>query len=132
MVAFFCCMYCIFLIIFLFILFINSNYLLKLRRLLHERIDKTVEELRKKPQTKKFKRVQRCKSPTGVPPVGTPNWCLSPEALKKLNRTTENIPEYNTDHDEDDEYHNNTDNDKQKKKRKRKKKKEKRAKKHKN
>ena len=84
MVAFFCSMYYIFMII-LFILFINSNYLLKLQRLLHDRIDPTVEKLRKKPRILKIKRVQRCKTTTSMPPVDTPNWCLTDEALKRFN-----------------------------------------------
>ena len=91
----------------LFILFINSNYLLKLQRLLHDRIDPTVEKLRKKPQILKIKRVQRCKTTTSVPPVGTPNWCLTDEALKRFNRSTNEIPtyDYNTDQgEESDEY----------------------------
>ena len=98
----------------LFILFINSNYL-QLQRLLHNRIDLTVEELRKKPLIKKFKRVQRYKSTTSVPPVGTPNWCLNEQALKKFNRSINETPIYdhNTDQDdENDEYHNNTENNK--------------------
>ncbi|GET53858.1 hypothetical protein GLOIN_2v1848141 [Rhizophagus irregularis DAOM 181602=DAOM 197198] len=108
MVACFCSMYYIFMIIF-FILFINSNYLLKLQRLLHDRIDPTVEKLRKKPRILKIKRVQRCKTTTSMPPVDTPNWCLTDEALKRFNRSTNEIPtyDYNTDQDEEsDEYHN--------------------------
>ncbi|EXX50762.1 hypothetical protein RirG_267750 [Rhizophagus irregularis DAOM 197198w] len=108
MVAFFCSMYYIFIIIF-FILFINSNYLLKLQRLLHDRIDLTVEKLRKKPRILKIKRVQRCKTTTSMPPMDTPNWCLTDKALKRFNRSTNEIPtyDYNTDQDkESDEYHN--------------------------
>ena len=39
-----------------------------------------------------------------------PNWCLTDEALKRFNRSTNEIPtyDYNTDQDEEsDEYHNN-------------------------
>jgi hypothetical protein len=131
MVAFFCGMYLY--IYDYFFVFINSNYLLKLQRLLHDRIDPTVEELRKKPQSKKFKRVQRFKSSTSAPPIGTPDWCLNEEALRRFNRSTNEIPiyDYNTDQDENDEYRNNNKNDKREnKKRKDKKNKKKRAKKH--
>ena len=106
----------------LFILFINSNYL-QLQRLLHNRIDPTVKELRKKPLIKKFKRVQRYKSTTSVPPVGTPNWCLNEQALKKFNHSTNETPIYdhNTNQDDEyDEYHNNTENDKYENKKRRK------------
>ncbi|CAB4491856.1 unnamed protein product [Rhizophagus irregularis] len=80
-----------------------------LQRLLHDRIDLTVEKLRKKPRILKIKRVQRCKTTTSMPPVDTPNWCLTDEALKRFNRSTNEIPtyNYNTDQDEEsDEYHN--------------------------
>ncbi|CAB4473726.1 unnamed protein product [Rhizophagus irregularis] len=53
--------------------------------------------------------VQRCKTTTSMPPVDTPNWCLTDEALKRFNRSTNEIPtyDYNTDQDEEsDEYHN--------------------------
>lgn len=131
-------MYWIFIIIFfwiLFILFINGNYLLKLQRLLHDRIDLTVEELRKKPLNKKLKRVEICKTTTSVPPVGTPNWCLNEEALRKFNRSSNETPTYDCDTDQDnenDEYYNNTENDKndkhENKKRKNKKKQKKKEK----
>lgn len=137
MVAFFCSMYYIFTIIFfiLFILFINSNYLLKLQRLLHDRIDPTVEKLRKKPRILKIKRVQRCKTTTSMPPVDTPNWCLTDEALKRFNRSTNEIPtyDYNTDQDEEsDEYHNDEYENKKRKNKKSKKSKKRGVKKHKN
>jgi hypothetical protein len=134
MVAFFCSMYYIFMII-LFILFINSNYLLKLQRLLHDRIDPTVEKLRKKPRILKIKRVQRCKTTTSMPPVDTPNWCLTDEALKRFNRSTNEIPtyDYNTDQDEEsDEYHNDEYENKKRKNKKNKKSKKRGVKKHKN
>jgi hypothetical protein len=134
MVAFFCSMYYIFMII-LFILFINSNYLLKLQRLLHDRIDLTVEKLRKKPRILKIKRVQRCKTTTSMPPVDTPNWCLTDEALKRFNHSTNEIPtyDYNTDQDEEsDEYHNDEYENKKRKNKKNKKSKKRGVKKHKN
>lgn len=132
-------MYFIFIIIFFwisFILFINSNYLLKLQRLLHDRIDPTVEKLRKKPQNKKFKRVRKVKSTTSVPPIDAPNWCLNEEALKKFNRSTNEAPiyDYSTDQeDENDENHNNTKHKNKKRKNKKNKKKmdKKKGKKHK-
>ncbi|CAB5359411.1 unnamed protein product [Rhizophagus irregularis] len=80
-----------------------------LQRLLYDRIDLTVEKLKKKPQILKIKRVQRCKTTTSMPPVDTPNWCLTDEALKRFNRSTNEIPtyDYNTDQNEEsDEYHN--------------------------
>ncbi|PKK57261.1 hypothetical protein RhiirC2_798367 [Rhizophagus irregularis] len=47
--------------------------------------------------------VQRCKTTTSMPPVDTPNWCLTDEALKRFNRSTNEIPtyDYNTDQDEE-------------------------------
>ncbi|PKC50267.1 hypothetical protein RhiirA1_543902 [Rhizophagus irregularis] len=95
-------MYYIFMII-LFILFINSNYLLKFQHLLHDQIDPTVKKLRKKPRILKIKRVQRCKTITSMLPVDTPNWCLTDEALKRFNHSTNEIPiyDYNTDQDEE-------------------------------
>ncbi|CAB5388089.1 unnamed protein product [Rhizophagus irregularis] len=87
----------------------TCNYLLKLQRLLYDRINLTVEKLRKKSRILKIKRVQRCKTTTSMPPVDTPNWCLTDEALKRFNRSTNEIPtyDYNTDQDkENDEYHN--------------------------
>ncbi|POG57100.1 hypothetical protein GLOIN_2v1849195 [Rhizophagus irregularis DAOM 181602=DAOM 197198] len=80
-----------------------------LQHLLHDWIDPTVEKLRKKPRILKIKRVQRCKTTTSMPPVDTPNWCLTDEVLKRFNRSTNEIPtyDYNTDQDEEiDEYHN--------------------------
>ncbi|GBC36290.2 hypothetical protein GLOIN_2v1485488 [Rhizophagus irregularis DAOM 181602=DAOM 197198] len=95
-----------------------------LQRLLHDRIDPTVEKLRKKPQILKIKRVQRCKTTTSMPPVDTPNWCLTDEALKRFNRSTNEIPtyDYNTDQDEEsDEYHNDEYENKKRKNKKNKK-----------
>ena len=55
----------------------------------------------------KTKRVlQRCK--TSTPPAGAPNWCLNTEALRKFNRSTNNIPLYDYDTEEDD--HENNEN----------------------
>ncbi|CAB5392786.1 unnamed protein product [Rhizophagus irregularis] len=73
------------------------------QRLLHDRIDPTIEKLRKKPRILKIKRVQRCKTTTSMPPVDTPNWYLTDEALKRFNRSTNEIPtyDYNTDQDEE-------------------------------
>ena len=118
MVAFTCCMYNDF--SFFFILFINNNYLFKLMHLLHERIDPTVEELRKKPQVVKIKRVQRYKSMTSIPSVGTPSWCLNTEALRRFNRSTDNIPNYDYNTDEDDGNHSDTENENDKRKNKKK------------
>lgn len=121
-----------------FLYFNNLIYLFKLRHLLHDRIEPTVEKLRKKPQTLNIKRVQRYKT-TSVPPIGAPNWCLNEEALRRFNRSTRNIPiyDYDTDQDDDnDSYHNNTENENEsrenkKRKNKKKSKKQKKAKKHK-
>jgi hypothetical protein len=119
-------------------------YLFKLWRLLHDRINPTVETLRKQPQTGKLKlkRVQRCKTTTSLPPMGAPSWCLNREALERFNRPTNNIPVYDYDTDEDIQEHDysghDTDNEDKnransnKKKRKNKKKsKQKKGKKHK-
>ncbi|CAB5354197.1 unnamed protein product [Rhizophagus irregularis] len=112
----------------------TCNYLLKLQHLLHDRIDLTIEKLMKKPRILKIKRVQRCKTITSMPPVDTPNWCLTDEALKRFNHSTNEIPtyDYNTNQDEEsDEYHNNEYENKKRKNKKNKKSK-KRGKKHKN
>ncbi|GET62959.1 hypothetical protein GLOIN_2v1485488 [Rhizophagus irregularis DAOM 181602=DAOM 197198] len=71
--------------------------------LLHDQIDPTVKKLRKKPRILKIKRVQRCKTITSMLPVDTPNWCLTDEALKRFNHSTNEIPiyDYNTDQDEE-------------------------------
>lgn len=134
MVAFFCSMYDI---VICFLYFNNLIYLFKLRRLLHDRIEPTVEKLRKKPQTLNIKRAQRCKTTTSVPPIGAPNWCLTEEALRRFNRSTKNVPiyDYDTDTDDDnDSYHNNTENESRgnkKRKIKKKSKKQKKVKRHK-
>lgn len=58
----------------------------------------------------KTKRVlQRCK--TSTPPAGAPNWCLNTEALRKFNRSTNNIPLYDYDTEEDDHSNNSENNE---------------------
>lgn len=86
---------------------INANliYLFKLKRLLHDRIDPTVELLRKKQPILKQKRVNKDKT-TSAPPIGAPNWCLSEEALRKLGRSTDNIPNYDPEDDDIDDIDN--------------------------
>ncbi|PKC57220.1 hypothetical protein RhiirA1_472832 [Rhizophagus irregularis] len=71
-----------------------------LQRLLHDRIDPTVELLRKKPPNLKCKRVLDKTETASVPPAGAPSWCLNREALEKFNRLTKNIPVYDYDTDE--------------------------------
>jgi hypothetical protein len=79
---------------------VNFIYLFKLLRLLHKRIDPTVDLLRskqpKQPEASQ-KRVLSDKNPNGAPPIGAPSWCLSDEALEKFGRQTENIPVYDYD-----------------------------------
>jgi hypothetical protein len=94
----------------LFIILIRNCliYLLKLQHLLHDRIDPTVNLLRKKEDQTRKKRVQRCKSVTNLPPKGVPSWCLNRQALEKLNRSTSNIPVYDysdTDEEQDSSSH---------------------------
>lgn len=91
--------------------YINANliYLFKLKRLLHQRIDPTVEFLRKKQPQLKRKRANKEKT-TGVPPVGAPSWTLSIEALEKLGRSTDKIPIYDPEDSEDDHQHGDNDN----------------------
>jgi hypothetical protein len=55
-------------------------------------VDPTVQLLRKKDLIFKQKRANRNK--TSMPPIGTPSWCLSIEALEKFGRPTDNIPNY--------------------------------------
>ena len=58
----------------------------------------------------KTKRVlQRCK--TSTPPASAPNWCLNTEALRKFNRSTNNIPLYDYDSEEDDHSNNSENNE---------------------
>lgn len=100
--------------IFLFCLFYLSKtliviYLFKLLRLLHDRIDPTVELLKKKPSTLKRKRAQSSQSrynTSNVPPIGAPSWCLNQEALNRFNRSDDNtVYDYDTDDNQ-----NNSDN----------------------
>ncbi|PKK57330.1 hypothetical protein RhiirC2_858261, partial [Rhizophagus irregularis] len=81
-----------------------------LLRLLHDRIDPTVELLKKKPLTLKRKRAQSSQSrynTSNVPPIGVPSWCLNQDALEQFNYSNVNIPvyDYNTDNQD------NSDND---------------------
>ena len=114
-------------------------YLFKLLRLLHDRIDPTVELLKKNPQTLKRKEADNT-STSSVPPTGAPSWCLNHEALKQFNRSSDNVPvfDYDTDEDEDniDNYNIDDDDDEapnpdRRKKRKKKSKKKRNSKKHK-
>ena len=112
-------------------------------RLLHDRIDLTVESLRKNPPILKPKKADNISTSSVPPPMGVPNWCLNQEALKQFNRSSVDIPVYDDNHDdntddntdnniEDEEEIPNRTNSNRKKKRKTKKKpKQKRAKKHK-
>ncbi|GBC34468.2 hypothetical protein GLOIN_2v1488788 [Rhizophagus irregularis DAOM 181602=DAOM 197198] len=101
-----------------------------LQRLLHNRIDPTVELLKKKPPNLKCKRVLDKTETVSVPPAGAPSWCLNREALEKFNRLTKNIPVYDYDTDEsiiqdnngaDDDVDNNVVNNKNNNKRKKRK-----------
>jgi hypothetical protein len=113
-------------------------YLFKLLRLLHERIDPTVEELRKNSLTLKPKKAENI-STSCVPPIGAPSWCLNQEALERFNRSSANIPVYdsddtqdNIDNDiEDEEIQSRTNSDRRKKRKTKKKAKQNRNKKHK-
>ncbi|GES83413.1 hypothetical protein GLOIN_2v1485488 [Rhizophagus clarus] len=95
-----------------------------LLRLLHDRIDPTVELLRKKPPTLNPKKADNI-SASSVPPIGAPNWCLNQESLKQFNRSSVDIPiyDYDTDdnHDKDKEEIPNRTNSNSRKKRKTKK-----------
>ncbi len=100
---------------------------------MHDRIDPTIDMLKRKPLLK-CKKTQRTEN-SSIPPTGAPSWCLSREELERFNRSNVNIPVY--DYDTDEVQDNNSDNDTeveeiQRKKRKAKKKsKSKRNKKHK-
>ena len=85
-------------------------YLFKLLRLLHDRIDPTVELLKKKPQTLKRKEADNT-STSSVPPTGAPSWCLNHEALKQFNRSSDNVPVFDYDTDENNTDNNNIDDD---------------------
>lgn len=88
--------------------------------------------LRKNQPTLNRKRINKYKT-ISAPPIGTPSWCLNTEALNKLGRSTDNIPNYNfedeevnnddIDNHQNDESDNNSDiaeSSKKNKKRKRK------------
>ena len=117
--AIFCSMYTIVNSIFFIISFKNIDfnliYLFKLKHLLHNRIDPTVELLRKKPPSLNRKRKQEDKINT-IPPIGAPSWCLNNMALIKFGRETDNILSYDhnsdeEDQDEDIQDHNTDSND---------------------
>ena len=91
--------------------------------MLHDRIDPTVELLRKKPLNLNRKRINKDKITTSAPPIGAPSWCLNKSALIKLGRESDNIPSYDDsgedvqdddiqdheDHDTNNEDDNNVD-----------------------
>jgi len=79
----------------------NSTYLFKLKRLLHYRVNPTVQLLRKKESIFKQKRANRNKT-NNVPPIGAPSWCLSIEALEKFGRPTDNVPNYDPEGEDED------------------------------
>ncbi|PKC73390.1 hypothetical protein RhiirA1_451180 [Rhizophagus irregularis] len=89
----------------------------ELHLLLHKRIDPTVNLLRIKQTTLKYKRIDGNVQETGTPPNGAPSWCLNKAALERLNRSTE-VPIYDWDSendsyngDDDDDYNNPPDID---------------------
>ncbi|RIB24235.1 hypothetical protein C2G38_2032060 [Gigaspora rosea] len=69
-----------------------------LLNLLHNRINPVVELLHKKQPALKRLRItsQKYIQQTCFPPFGAPTWCLTNEALKKLNFPIENIPIYDS------------------------------------
>ncbi|PKK65110.1 hypothetical protein RhiirC2_786602 [Rhizophagus irregularis] len=92
----------------------NQN---NLRLLLHKRIDPTVNLLRTKQTTLKYKRIDGNVQETGAPPNGAPSWYLNKAALERLNCSTE-VPIYDWDSendsyngDDDDDYNNPPDID---------------------
>src|SRR5947199_96903 len=117
----------------------NSTYLFKLKRLLHHRVNPTVQLLRKKESIFKQKRANRNKT-NNVLPIGAPSWYLSIEALEKFGRSTDNVLNYdpegedediediedeNSDYKNDESDNNITKKSKKKKKKKKQKKKKK-------
>jgi len=60
--------------------------------------------MRTKQPTLRRRRVQIDKNTASVPPIGAPSWCLNDEALRKFNRSDEDIPDY----DYNTEDHNNS------------------------
>ncbi|CAB4417095.1 unnamed protein product [Rhizophagus irregularis] len=79
-----------------------------LRLLLHKRTDPTVNLLKTKQATLKYKRIDGYVHETGMPPIGAPSWCLNKVALERLNRSTEEVPIY--DWDSEDGSYNGDDN----------------------
>src|SRR5437667_3918456 len=79
----------------------NSTYLFKLKRLLHYRVNPTVQLLQKKESIFKQKRANRNKT-NNVPPIGASSWCLSIEALEKFGRPTDNVPNYDPEGEDED------------------------------
>jgi hypothetical protein len=81
---------------------------IKLRHLLHNRIDPTVNSLRKKisEDRKKKQNNQRSNQNQSSPPIDAPNWCLSIEALEELGLLTDNIPNYDPESDNNIEEYN--------------------------
>ncbi|KAF0504536.1 hypothetical protein F8M41_019513 [Gigaspora margarita] len=82
-----------------------------LLNLLYNRIDLVVELLHKKLPTLRRLRItsQKYIQQACFPPFGAPTWCLTNEALKKLNFPIENIPIY--DSEESNEGNNNNEDD---------------------
>jgi hypothetical protein len=77
--------------------------------------------MRKKQPQLKYKKVQRDKTTSSIPPIGAPSWCLNREALEKFNHATDNIPLYDHDTDKDveedqEDHDNNSNNTKKMKK----------------
>src|SRR5436305_14731719 len=79
----------------------NSTYLFKLKRLLHHRVNPTVQLLRKKESIFQQKKANRNKT-NNVPPIGTSSWCLSIKALEKFGRPTDNVPNYDPEGEDED------------------------------
>lgn len=116
-------------------------YLFKLLRLLHDRIDPTAKLLQKKPSDVENNKIRK-RNTSGMPPIGAPSWCLNQDALKRFNRSNENIPIYDRDTDsksdncesdnhESSEEISNRNSSKKKKRKDKKKSKQKRNKRHK-
>lgn len=67
-----------------------------------------MDQLRKKPPTLERKKSRSRDNTSSVPPIGTPSWCLSQQALERFNRSNVNIPVYDCDTDNSQD---NNDND---------------------
>ncbi|CAG8823949.1 35835_t:CDS:2, partial [Gigaspora margarita] len=109
-----------------------------LLNLLHNQINPVVELLCKKLPTLRRLRItsQKYIQQACFPPYGAPTWCLTNEALKKLNFPIENIPIYNSEksnegnnNNEDDDNNGSNDNSDTSKNTKKKNRKEKESKK---